>query len=221
MVSRIRFSGKEVSHLIISVFIMSSLVAINIVSSTSRFLEVKNFSFENFLFSVVFFIPFAMIIIVPAFVLHEMGHKFTAQKFGFWAEYRMWTQGLLLAILITVLTRGQFLFIAPGAVYFAPHGFLTTAAKEKIGKIGLSGPIINLFLGVIFGILSLVIQNALWGAIFAIGASANAFLAIFNLIPFAPLDGEKVFVWDKKIWGAAIVLAISLFIFLSPLFASF
>src|SRR3989344_1605788 len=217
MVNRIRFSGKEISHLIISVFIMSSLVAINMVAGAGNFLTGKGFSFESFLISVLFFIPFATIIIVPAFVLHEMGHKFTAQKFGFWAEYRMWTQGLLLAILITVLTRGQFLFIAPGAVYFAPHGFLTTAAKEKIGKIGLSGPVINLFLGVAFGLLSLLIVEELWSAIFAIGASANAFLAIFNLIPFAPLDGEKIFVWDKRIWASTIILAILLFIVLSPL----
>ena len=61
----------------------------------------------------------------------------------------------------------------------------------------------------------MLIVEELWSAIFAIGASANAFLAIFNLIPFAPLDGEKIFVWDKKIWASAIVLAIMLFGFLA------
>lgn len=202
------FSKKESVHLTISVLVMSVLLATHggLISVIGSGINV-----------VLSLLAASFLIIVPAFVLHEIGHKYMAQKFGFWAEYRMWTQGLLLAVLITIITAGRFLFIAPGAVYFAMHRF-TKSSAEKIGKIGLSGPIVNLFLGVIFGLISLIIWDKLWAGFFRSGAGVNAFLAIFNLIPVTPLDGQKVFAWNKKIWATTIILAILLFILLNIVF---
>lgn len=203
--ANIRFSQKEIIHLFISVVVMAFLVGINLAFTPgSKGVEL--------LIASVFAFPIAFLIIVPAFVLHELGHKVVAQRFGFWAEYRMWTQGLLLAILIMVvsLTFGNpFLFVAPGAVYFAAN---YRANSEKVGKIGLVGPVINLLLGVAFGMAAIFVGVESISAILAMGAKVNAFLAIFNLIPFPPFDGEKVFVWDKKLWGMAIAMAIVLFI---------
>ncbi len=209
------FSGKEISHIVISVVLMSALVAVHMGFG----LIYEAFSLDALagLLAFGFYFGLAFIIIVPAFVLHELGHKFLAQKFGYWAEYRMWTQGLLLAVLITIISRGQFLFVAPGAVYFAQQGF-AAGTKEKVGRIGLIGPVINLFLGVGFGLLSFFVPSGLWSGVFKVGASVNAFLAIFNLIPFPPLDGEKVFVWDKKIWIAAIAMAVVLYAVLAVKF---
>jgi Zn-dependent protease len=34
-------------------------------------------------------------------------------------------------------------------------------------------------------------------------ASVNAFLAVFNLIPFYPLDGEKVNSWNPLLWASS------------------
>lgn len=197
--------------MLISVFVMGILIAIHMTGGVKQFLAGN---FLNVGLATLFNFPIALLIIAPAFVLHEMGHKFVAQKFGFWAEYRMWTQGLLLAVFFTIM---GFLFVAPGAVYFAPHGF-GAGTKEKIGRVGLIGPMINIFLGVIFAAGSLLAAGNFWAPIFLVGATVNAFLAIFNLIPFPPLDGEKVFVWDKKIWFSAIALAVILFISLSRVF---
>jgi Zn-dependent protease len=43
-------------------------------------------------------------------------------------------------------------------------------------------------------------------------AVINGWLAIFNLIPFGPLDGMKVMQWNRKVWLAALALAIAGFI---------
>ncbi|HIK03029.1 TPA: site-2 protease family protein [archaeon] len=200
----IRFSQKELIHLFVSVVVMAFLVGINLAFSPgSKGIEL--------LIASVFAFPIAFLIIVPAFVLHELGHKVVAQRFGFWAEYRMWTQGLLLAILIMIvsLTFGNpFLFVAPGAVYFAAN---YRANSEKVGKIGLVGPVINIVLGVVFGLAAIFVGTSGLSVILAMGAKVNAFLAIFNLIPFPPFDGEKVFGWDKKLWLLAIAMAIVLF----------
>ncbi|TET00912.1 MAG: site-2 protease family protein, partial [Hadesarchaea archaeon] len=34
------------------------------------------------------------------------------------------------------------------------------------------------------------------------GALINLWLAFFNLLPFPPLDGEKVFLWSPAAWAA-------------------
>jgi Zn-dependent protease len=39
------------------------------------------------------------------------------------------------------------------------------------------------------------------------GALINAFMAVFNLIPFGVLDGLKVFRWSKPVWLVLFALA--------------
>jgi len=50
------------------------------------------------------------------FLLHELAHKFTAQRYGFVADYEASPIGLLLAIGLSIFTNGGFVFAAPGAV---------------------------------------------------------------------------------------------------------
>ena len=47
---------------------------------------------------------------------------------------------------------------------------------------------------------------------FNVGASFNAWISIFNLIPFGVLDGQKIFNWNKIVWICAIICASILFI---------
>ncbi|MFO7773178.1 MAG: DUF951 family protein [Dehalococcoidia bacterium] len=48
--------------------------------------------------------------------------------------------------------------------------------------------------------------------LFTLGAYVNTWLALFNLIPFGPLDGAKIFRWNKGIWLAAAAGAGGLFV---------
>ena len=48
------------------------------------------------------------------FILHELGHKFTAQRYGYTAVYEASPTGLLLAIVLKFVTG--VVFAAPGAV---------------------------------------------------------------------------------------------------------
>jgi Zn-dependent protease len=49
----------------------------------------------------------------------------------------------------------------------------------------------------------------------SMGIVINVWLAVFNLIPWGNFDGQKVFQWNKKVWGiffaAAVVLLILVF----------
>jgi Zn-dependent protease len=44
------------------------------------------------------------------------------------------------------------------------------------------------------------------------GASFNAWIAMFNLLPFGVLDGQKIFDWNKIVWTSAMIATMILFI---------
>lgn len=153
-------------------------------------------------------LPVITVVVVLAFVLHELGHKFVAQKYGCTAEYRMWPIGLFLGIVTALI--GGFVFAAPGAVMISPYSrdkfaFRVAHLREReIGLIGFAGPVINLAIG--FASLALLLLNH--SSIFFTISQISFFLALFNLLPFGPLDGRKVIDWNKYIWLSSIALAV-------------
>lgn len=184
-----RFSWTELKELGISIIVITFVVAY-----TGNFIETLSQAWK------------VAIVIVPAFAFHEIGHKFAAQKYGFNAEYRMWKSGLFIAALLVVMFKWA--FIAPGAVYFSAKNYAHVNQKD-VGKIGFAGPLVNLGLVAVFGIISALVSNEIVSTICATGVYVNAFLAVFNLIPFGPLDGHKVRSWNRTYWGIALAIGLA------------
>jgi len=132
-----------------------------------------------------------------SFLLHEIAHKFSAQYFNLWAEFRLTMQGALITLASMFL---PFKIISPGAVMVAGSGTM-----ETVGKMAISGPVTNIIISTVCIIIAAVGQN-----LFLIVAFINALLAGFNLIPFGILDGMKVFRWNKTIWAVTFAAAIAL-----------
>ena len=65
--------------------------------------------------------------------------------------------------------------------------------KQGAALIGIAGPLSNLAIAVIFGLLLrfFVGPDSFLGLLFAIIALMNIILAVFNLMPIPPLDGSK------------------------------
>lgn len=153
-------------------------------------------AFSRFDLSVL---PVTIVIMVLVFAFHELSHKFVAQKYGCFAEFRMWPLGVALAILSSFT---GIIFAAPGATYISPYckkKFAFSVAhltRKEYGKISLAGPITNMAVGLSAVGLSFVYPSSF----FATLSNISFFLAFFNLIPFPPLDGSKVIVWDRRIW---------------------
>lgn len=153
----------------------------------------------------VYSIAITLVTVSLGFLLHELGHRFLARHYGSYAEYRMWKQGLGLALLLSFF---GLVFAAPGAVMIHSRADLWGRRHEltirRTGLISLIGPVINVALAVAFFVAGYIYPEYKFLA--ADGASINMWLALFNMFPIPPLDGSKVFSWDKRIWLVASAL---------------
>jgi Zn-dependent protease len=141
----------------------------------------------------------ALVTVGSGFVLHELSHKFTAQNYGYWAEFRMWPFGLVLALVTSLI---GFIFAAPGATYISGASIST----EENGKISLAGPLTNVGVAMAFLPFALYFPAGSTAShLGVIGLEINMFLALFNMLPVMPLDGAKVWHWGKVQWAAVFV----------------
>lgn len=190
--------AKELRDLVISALVLALAFGIALSGGFRAFLQPA---------ILVIVIGKAMVAVSLGFVFHELGHRLVARRFGYFAEYAMWPMGLMVALGFSIF---GFVFAAPGAVMIYPRATTwgtSSLSREKVGLISIAGPATNICLGVVFLALG-VIQPAL---LFTLGARVNIWLAVFNLIPFGPLDGAKIFRWNKGIWLIAITGAGGLF----------
>jgi Zn-dependent protease len=144
------------------------------------------------------------------FIFHEMAHKFTAIKFGYWAEFRKDNTMLLFAVLLAALVG--FVFAAPGAtVIYSNSGSGQGLTRKENGIISASGPAVNLMLCIPFGVLVLIgaplmgAYGTLLTQIGIFGIQINAMIAAFNMLPISILDGRKVMAWDIPVFALLII----------------
>jgi Zn-dependent protease len=141
--------------------------------------------------------------VVFGITLHEVGHKIVAQSMGFHSKYKLWEIGLLLVVAFAIISRGKFIFAAPGFVVTEGD-----ATPRDEGIIALSAPATNILLAALF-----LIVGTNWASS---AAYVNVLLAVFNLLPIDPLDGGKVLRWSQIAWytsfGAALFLGLLLII---------
>ena len=139
------------------------------------------------------------------FLLHELGHKFVAQRYGCFAEFRSFDQMLLLAVIMSFF---GFVFAAPGAVMI-----MGRVDVKRNGIISAAGPVVNLVLALFFLSLLFMFPDGLLKILAFYGFFINSWLALFNMIPVWNFDGAKVLKWDKKVYGTIVAISL-LFLFM-------
>jgi len=143
------------------------------------------------------------------FILHEMAHKFTALKYGFWAEFRKDNTMLVVAVALAALVG--VVFAAPGAtVIYDVNG--RGISREQNGRISVAGPVVNLLLCIPFIALlilggSISTTGNLVTMTGMIGLQVNAMIAAFNMLPISVLDGRKVLAWNAAVFVLMILAA--------------
>jgi Zn-dependent protease len=183
----IRFSRLEILHLIIATTLVAAVGL-----SLYRFQLRWDF----------------LAIFISAFLVHELGHKFLAQFYRAWAEFRVLFYGAVVTA-ISALPFFPFKFIAPGAVMISGN-----LSMGRYGRVSLIGPLTNLAMGTGFLcaylLTSIITDSSI--AILLVGVRFNGFIGFFNMIPFMGLDGQKIFDWNKIVWVLTMAGAIGLFI---------
>jgi Zn-dependent protease len=188
---KVRFSETETKHLIIGTALVTA-------AGISFFLA------DPFTVGVIGLV-LASVLFSLGFILHELAHKYVAQGYGLWAEFRLNTMGVLLTALSIV---SPLKFIAPGAVVIA--GFTD---NERMGRTAFAGPVVNVIITVAILIAMPLFAKSPFSFALLAGAAINAFLALFNLIPFSVFDGLKVYRWNRRYWIALFLIALVLTIY--------
>ena len=199
------FSRIEIIHILIAMGVLT--IAFSFTISANNL-----FSGFNDVFSLFLFIPISFLGIVTAFFVHELSHKFMAQKFGLWSEFRMYPRGLLLSLVLAFFTG--FVFAAPGAVMFRGE-----TRNFETGRIAAAGPLANIIIaGITYALYHFVFfETGSIALIIAFISLVNALLATFNLLPFGPLDGVKVMQWNGIVWSILLAISIILLVFNFPI----
>jgi len=192
----------ELVELLISFIVLAT--AFSIIRVHGNF---NNLSAEVFLISGVG--------VGSGFLLHELAHKFVAQRYGYWAEFKLWLPGLILTLLMSFM---GFIIAMPGAVMIhKPYGTQQSglgynddaywdSLERKVGNeelwISIAGPITNIILAAFFfallnsGLLTTtLLSSAAYYALYI-----NLILAAFNLLPINPMDGAKIFRGNPIVW---------------------
>ena len=198
---------------------------------------ISTLGINTWIITLLLAMPVMLFAVGPAFILHEIGHKLVAKKYGCWAEFRADPKGLRFGIMLSFFLG--FLFMAPGAVMVS--GLLK---RRYNGYIAVAGPLTNLTLfiiGIPMWVFILGITGAfdlttipmldsgsrayvdgnsiIWQSMLVDAGvwwlSANLILGLFNMIPWGPLDGAKVKDWNEQVFYGVF------FVFLVPVLSMF
>ncbi len=162
-------------------------------------------------FGFILMLPIALVAVSLSFVLHELMHKFVAQRFGAMAAFRKSDYGIIITLITSVF---GFLIGLPGAtVIYAPH-----FTRKEEGYVSLAGPLTNFAVFAVFFVIGSVAfsgfsQNFLGSlqttsltagtylrAVVGFTVFISIYLAFFNMLPIMPLDGSKVLKWSKPVY---------------------
>jgi Zn-dependent protease len=185
---------EEIKDIVIAdavlILAFSMTMAGGILSPTSRTLA-----------SFMAFLPIAALGVTLSFVLHELMHKFVAQRYGAVAAFRSSSTGLM----ITLATGAMgFLLGIPGATVIYTNRF----TKRENGVVSLAGPLTNIAVFAVFYIAAILINPAqgsyISSAIYFV-IFISVLLAFFNMLPIYPLDGSKVLAWNKYVYAAVLL----------------
>jgi len=152
--------------------------------------------------SIEYYVSLSALSVVAGFFIHEMSHKVVARGYGCWAEFRADYRMLGLALLMSFF---GFLWAAPGAVII-----MGNISPKQNGKISLAGPGSNLLVALACLPFKLFTIAGVPTIVSDIAASLyffSVFLGAFNMIPFMPFDGAKIWHWNKPVYIATLLAA--------------
>lgn len=195
-----KFTPSEIKGLIISILVIAFIISFKEWGVESfDFVEgIKNF------FN-------AVLIVALSILVHDAGQRIWALAIGYRIEFKLWSFGLILALIAAFISNGNLWLIIPAG--FMLHHL----AGHRLGwfrydinyfgqaMVALTGPLFSFMLIILLKIFSVfsasvLVQKAIM---------FNVVYAITSLLPVPPLDGSKIYFGSRMAY-AFILPAISI-----------
>lgn len=201
----LQFSRTEIAQLAVAVVALSLALTVLFIRDYYGY-----FAASPTTFFTIFFVA-SLVAVGTGIALHEIMHKAVAQRYGHWAEFRFYPFGLVLAFVFAFM---GFIYGAPGATYISGN-----VTRDQNGKISAAGPATNLVLAVVFLGIETFVLNLGPGLVETLvlfivlqAAFMNLVLAGFNMLPVMPLDGAKVWQWNKGVYAGIVSAVVVIFV---------
>ena len=189
---KVKYTKREVGDLLISILILG-------------------FAFMNLIFEPTFPNYFlALGLTVLCYFPRELIQRIYSRRMSMYSQYRIWIPGVLAGILSSFI---GFVFAAVGSIDFSLKYYERYGRKQigiSVKQIGLA-ILSGYWYSIIFGVISILI-GFLGVPIFFVIAKINFYIAFFNMIPIAKLDGVKIIRWRPLLWVCLLFLSFGLLI---------
>ena len=207
-----KFTPYEIRGLAISIFVMAFIVSFKEWGATSFELTAGLQNLFN-----------AILIAALSILVHDTGQRLWGLTIGYRVEFKMWTFGLIIALVVAFISNGSLWLIVPAG--FMVHHL----AGPRLGwfryginyfgqaMVALAGPLFSLMLIILFKVLSVFSANPLIEKAIIF----NVIYAITSLLPIPPLDGSKIYFGSRMLYAfslPAIVVSTILMITNVPIF---
>ena len=209
-----KFTHHEVIGLLISIIALAFIISFKEWGGTSFDFGAGMFNLFN-----------AVLIVALSILVHDAGKRLWGLAVGYRIEFKMWTFGLIAALVIAFLTNGSLWLIVPGG--FMLHHL----AGHRLGwfrygvnyfgqaMVALAGPLFTLMLIILLKVLYAFSPNPLIQKAIIF----NVIFAITSMLPIPPLDGSKIYFGSRMLYAfvlPAVIIATILMIVNIPVFFS-
>ncbi len=148
----------------------------------------------------------SILIAALSILVHDFGQRIWALASGYRLEFKMWTLGLIISLVIAFLSKGMIWLIIP-AGFMMHHiaGYRLGWFRYGLNYFGqamvaLAGPLFTLMLVIILKIFNAFYPNPLLEKAIVF----NVVYAITCLLPIPPLDGSKIYFGSRMLYAFSV-----------------
>lgn len=145
----------------------------------------------------------AILIVTLSILVHDMGQRVWGLAIGYRIEFRMWTFGLVISLMIAFISNGKLWVIVPGGFmlhHLSGHrlGWFRYGINYFAqGMVAFAGSLFTLML-----IIFLRAVSSFSGSILVEKAIMfNVIYLITSLLPLPPLDGSKIMFGSRMMYA--------------------